>query len=58
MEEVLTLVCPHGADIFVSAMQIDPPTFAAIRVETMLERCPKCGHASWFQKGDYSFRSS
>ena len=57
MEEVLTLVCPHCAGIFVSAMQIDPAAFEKIRVESMLERCPKCGHASWFEKADYSFRA-
>lgn len=58
MGEVLTLVCPHCAEAFPSAMQMDPRTFEEIRVKNMTERCPKCGHASRFQKADYLFRSN
>jgi hypothetical protein len=36
-------------------MQMDPPTFAAIRLKDMFERCSLCTHASRFGKGDYLF---
>ena len=36
-------------------MQMDPLTFAAIRLESMIERCPVCAHAFRFEKGDYFF---
>jgi hypothetical protein len=52
---VLTLICPHCGEPFPSAMQIDPPTFAAIRLSNMFERCPSCTHASRFGKDDYLF---
>ena len=56
--EVLTLVCPHCGNSFASAMQMDPATFAAIQLESMLETCAACGLASRFQKNDYGFCSA
>ena len=55
---VLSPVCPHCGNSFASAMQMDPATFAAIQLESMLETCAACGLASRFQKGDYGFRSA
>ncbi len=56
--DVLSLECPDCGTMFPSAMQMDPPTFATIRLESMLERCSACGHASRFAKQDYRFRSA
>jgi len=39
-------------------MQMDPNTFAAIRLESMLETCAACSLASRFQKNDYGFCSA
>lgn len=50
------LVCPYCGEAFPSALQIDPPAFAAIQLENMRERCSACGHASRFAKSDYDFR--
>ena len=55
--EVLSLVCPRCAKPFPSAMQMDPATFDAIRLESMLECCSICGHAARFRKDDYAFTS-
>ncbi len=52
---VLTLVCPHCGEAFPSMMQMDLPTFEAIRLETVLEHCSACGKAASFHKGDYFF---
>ena len=54
--EILTLVCPHCGNSFPSAMEMDPTTFAAIRLQSMLETCAACSLASRFQKNDYGFR--
>jgi len=56
--EVLTLVCPHCGNSFPSAMKMDPNTFAAIRLESMLETCAACSLPSRFQKNDYGFCSA
>jgi len=36
-------------------MQMDPLTFDAIRLESMIERCSACAHAFRFEKDDYFF---
>ena len=36
-------------------MQMDPPTFDSIRLESMIERCSACAHAFRFKKDDYFF---
>jgi len=56
--EVLTLTCLRCGEPFASAMQMVPPTFAAIRVEGITETCPICSHTSRFDKADYAFRTS
>jgi len=52
---VLTLVCPRCGSSFPSAIQMDPRTFEAMRLESMIERCSVCAHAFRFTKGDYFF---
>ena len=52
---VLTLVCPHCGEAFPSMMQMDRPTFATIRLKSVLEHCSACGKAARFEKGDYFF---
>jgi hypothetical protein len=54
----LTLTCPRCGQGFPSAMQMDPLTFDAIRLESMIERCSVCAHAFRFEKGDYFFAVS
>jgi endogenous inhibitor of DNA gyrase (YacG/DUF329 family) len=54
--DVLTLICPHCGKSFPSMMQMDRPTFAKIRLESVLEHCSACGKAARFTKDDYSFR--
>jgi len=34
---------------------MDPRTFEAMRLESMIERCSVCAHAFRFMKGDYFF---
>jgi RNase P subunit RPR2 len=51
---VLTLVCPHCGNSFAAAIQ-DRRTFEAMRVESMIERCPSCEHASRFKKAEYRY---
>jgi len=34
---------------------MDPATFEKIRMDTLLEHCPSCGHAANFSKPDYRF---
>jgi endogenous inhibitor of DNA gyrase (YacG/DUF329 family) len=51
---VLTLDCPHCGNSFAAAIQ-DRRTFEAMRVESMIERCPSCEHASRFRKREYRF---
>jgi len=36
-------------------MPMDPLTFDAIRLESMIERCSACAHAFRFEKDDYFF---
>lgn len=36
-------------------MQIDPLTFDAMRLESMIERCSVCAHAFRFEEVDYFF---
>ena len=36
-------------------MKMDPLTFDAIRLESMIERCSTCATAFRFEKGDYCF---
>jgi hypothetical protein len=55
---VLTLVCPRCGRSFPSAMQMDPPTFERMRLESMIERCSVCAHAFRFTKDDYRFRTN
>lgn len=57
-DEILTLTCPRCGEPFASAMQMDLPTFDAIRLDPIIERCSACGHASRFAKSDYSFRGA
>ena len=52
---VLSLGCPHCGKSFASALRMDPRTFEAMRLESMIERCSICAHASRFDKGDYFF---
>ena len=52
---VLTLICPYCGKRFPSAMQLDPPTFAVIRLKSMWEHCSVCGRAWRFGKDDYLF---
>ena len=52
---VLTLTCPRCGEGFPSAMQMDPLTFDAIRLESMIEQCSACVHAFRFEKDDYFF---
>jgi endogenous inhibitor of DNA gyrase (YacG/DUF329 family) len=51
---VLTLDCPHCGNSFAAAIQ-DRRTFEAMRVESMIERCPSCEHASRFKKAEYRY---
>ena len=53
--EVLTLVCPHCAEVFPSMIQMDRPVWAKIRLESVLEHCSACGRAARFTKDDYRF---
>lgn len=55
--DVLTLVCPNCGETFPSMIQMDRPTFAKIRLESVLEHCSACGIAVRFRKDAYSFRS-
>jgi rRNA maturation protein Nop10 len=34
---------------------MDPTTFEKIKLESLLEHCPSCGHAARFSKPDYRF---
>ena len=52
---VLSLGCPHCGKSFASALRMDPRTFEAMPLESMIERCSVCAHASRFDKGDYFF---
>ena len=52
---ILTLTCPRCGEGFPSATQMDPLTFDAIRLESMIERCSACAHAFLFEKDDYFF---
>ena len=52
---ILTLTCPRCGEGFPSAMQMDPLTFDAIRLESMIERCSACAHAFRFGRVDYFF---
>jgi hypothetical protein len=52
---VLSLVCPGCGGAFPSAMQMDPRTFAGIRISKVLECFPKCSRVSRFSKTDYLF---
>jgi len=52
---VLSLGCPHCGETFASALRMDPRTFEAMRLESMIERCSICANASRFDKGDYFF---
>lgn len=55
MERTLSLTCPRCGTEFASALQMDPETFAKIRLQTNIERCPNCGYSKRYQKGDYFF---
>ena len=52
---ILSLVCPNCGESFPSMMQMDRPTFAKIRLESVLEHCSACEKAARFRKGDYFF---
>ena len=54
-KKVLSLICPRCGASFASALQMDPATFEKIRMDTLLEHCPSCGHAANFSKPDYRF---
>lgn len=47
----LTLTCPRCGEGYPSAMQMDPLTFDAMRLESMIERCSVCAHAFRFEEG-------
>jgi hypothetical protein len=53
--DVLSVICPSCSTPFASAIQMDRATFAKIRVDSILERCPVCHDAARFQKADYAF---
>jgi DNA-directed RNA polymerase subunit RPC12/RpoP len=55
VERILSLTCRECGKEFPSALQMDPETFTKIKVENNLERCPHCGFARRYQKGDYFF---
>ena len=57
IQPTLSLICPRCANVFSSAMQMDPAAFAEIGLDKMLECCPKCFHVARFQRSDYLFRS-
>ena len=48
---ILTLTCPRCGEGFPSAMQMDPLTFDAMRLESMIEPCSVCAHAFRFEEG-------
>ena len=55
-KDTLRLRCSHCGRNFPSAVQIDPKTWAAIRLDLgLIERCPHCGQSSSFSKSDYFF---
>jgi len=51
---MLTLDRPHCGNSFAAAIQ-DRRTFEAMRVESVIERCPSCEHASRFKKAEYRY---
>ena len=55
MERTLSLTCPQCGSEFASALQMDPRTFATIRVENNMERCMNCSFVKRYQKADYFF---
>jgi predicted nucleic-acid-binding Zn-ribbon protein len=57
MEMTLKLACPQCGTEFESAIQMDAPTWAQIRVQEQgnIERCSHCGYSKRYQKADYFF---
>jgi predicted nucleic-acid-binding Zn-ribbon protein len=55
MEMTLTLTCPRCGAEFASAIQMDAPTWAKIRLDSNIERCSNCGYSKRYQKADYFF---
>ncbi len=52
---ILTLTFPRCGEGFPSAMQMNPLTFDAIRLESMIERCSVSAHAFGSRRVDYFF---
>ena len=55
MERTLSQTCPQCGQEFASALQMDPETFAKIKLENNIERCSICGYSKRYQKPDYFF---
>lgn len=55
MEMSLSLTCPQCGSEFASAIQMDAPTWATIKMETNIERCSNCGYSKRYIKGDYFY---
>jgi transcription elongation factor Elf1 len=51
----LTLTCPRCGEEFASAIQMDEPTWAKIRLDANIERCSNCGYSKRYEKADYFF---
>jgi|tagenome__1003787_1003787.scaffolds.fasta_scaffold20861057_4 hypothetical protein len=57
--QVLTVICAECGRSFASAIQMDAPTWEAIRMSSgLMERCPHCGRSTLFSKSDYVFLSA
>ena len=55
MEMSLSLTCPQCGSEFASAIQMDAPTWATIKMETNIERCSNCGYRKRYIKADYFY---
>ena len=51
----LSLTCQVCGKRFASALQMDPLTFEAIRMNNHVECCRICGRAARYSKRDYFF---
>jgi len=52
---VLSLTCPKCRVSFPSSLRVDRPTFEAMRMAPMIERCTSCGYASRYEARDFYF---
>jgi predicted RNA-binding Zn-ribbon protein involved in translation (DUF1610 family) len=55
MEMALSLTCPQCGIEFASAIQMDAPTWANIRLVANIERCSNCGYSKRYLKADYFY---